>query len=169
MKTIAAILLLLFSLPVQGLAAGESADDIEKELTAILTEMDAIRSELDRIEDLGKAPAVTAVQLSIEGAGDVAAPTAARIVVGARVEGEREWGKAERDVFSGGSVPLIATIPFLPGSYNARIELSGTSWKSSPAVDVPLEIRKGETLQIRLKLVARPGSGVPALQRVDGK
>lgn len=160
-------LLILLTLPARGLAAGESAEGIERELTAILKEMDALQSELDRIEEFSKAPKATAVRLEIGGEGSVAAPSAARILVGGKLEGEREWGKAERDVFSGGAVPLVANFPLLPGSYAARVELPGPAWKTAPAVDVSLDVRKGETLPVRLKLVAAPGKAVPALRRVE--
>lgn len=155
--------------PVRGLAAAPapSQDNVEKELTAILGEMDALRAELDRIEELARTPKATGVRIEIVGEGNVTPPASVRIVVGGRVEGEREWGKAERNAFPEGGVPLTATVPLLPGSYAARVELYGPAWKSALAVDVPLEVRTGQTAGLRLKLAAVPGSPVPALRRVD--
>ncbi len=169
MKTVAllAALVIVPILPARGLAAGDTAESVEKELGAILKEMDALQSELDRIDDFARAPKATVLRLEIGGDGNVAPPSAARILVAGRVEGEREWGKAEREVFSGGAVPLVANIPFLPGRYAARIELTGPAWKTPPAVEVPLEIRPGETAAVKLRLVAAPGKGTPALRPAE--
>jgi hypothetical protein len=149
--------------------AAESLEGVEKDLTAIIREMDSIQSELDRIEDVAKAPVATSIRLEIHGDGRVTPPARVRLLVGGKVEEEREWGKAERDIFSGGSVPLVLNVPFLPGSYPARVELSNPAWKRAAGVDVPMVIEKGKTLPVRLKLSARPGKDDPSLSRLEAR
>ncbi len=171
MKKVAAVaaVLILF-VPAPGApAAPESLEAIEKDLSAILSEMDAIRTELDRIGELSALPKSTGVRIEIHGTGGVAAPAAARFVVDGKTEDEREFGKPEREAFAGGSSPLVVQLPLLPGSYRARIELSHPYWKSGPAADFPVSVSTGTTALVRFRLSAPAGKGPPVLAPAGGK
>jgi len=165
---VAAVLILLVPAPGAP-AAPESLEAIEKDLSAILSEMDAIRMELDRIGELSAVPKATGVRIEIHGAGGVPAPAAVRFLVGGKPEDEREFGKAEREAFAGGSSPLVVQLPLLPGSYRARIELSHPYWKAGPAADFPVAVTTGTIALVRLRLAAPAGKGSPALTPVGGK
>lgn len=163
MKRIAALFALLCALAPAPCAAAESAEEIEKELTSILREMDALRSELDRIDDMTRVPKATGVRIEIRGNGGVPAPAAARLVLQGRTEAERALGKAEREAFAAGSAPVVLQLPLLPGSYEARLELLHPSWKTTPAADFPLPLTKGETAALRFTLAPAPGGADPVL------
>lgn len=165
---VAAVLILLVPAPGAP-AAPESLEAIEKDLAAILSEMDAIRTELDRIGELSAVPKATGVRIEIHGAAGVPAPAAVRFLVGGKPEDEREFGKAEREAFAGGSSPLVVQLPLLPGSYRARIELSHPYWKAGPAADFPVAVTTGTIALVRLRLSAPTGKGSPALTPVGGK
>ncbi len=181
MKSAAAVTaILILLLPVPGFpaaptpspgapAAPESLEAIEKDLSAILTEMDAIRTELDRIGELSAMPKATGVRIEILGAGGVPAPAAFRFLVAGKTEDEREFGKAERDAFAGGSSPLIVHLPLLPGSYKARIELSHPYWKAAAAADFPVAVTPGTVASLRFRLSAPGGKGSPVLAPAGGK
>ena len=167
----AALLLCLFraSGALAATAAPESLEAIEKDLSAILSEMDTIRAELDRIAEVSSMPRATGVRIEIHGAAGVPAPAAVRFLVGGKPEDEREFGKAEREAFAGGSSPLVVQLPLLPGSYRARIELSHPYWKAGPAADFPVAVTTGTIALVRLRLSAPTGKGSPALTPVGGK
>lgn len=165
---VAAVLILLVPAPGTP-AAPESLEAIEKDLSAILSEMDAIRTELDRIGELSAVPKATGVRIEIHGAAGVPAPAAVRFLVGGKPEDEREFGKAEREAFAGGSFPLVVQLPLLPGSYRARIELSHPYWKAGPAADFPVAVTTGTIALVRLRLSAPTGKGSPSLTPVGGK
>lgn len=170
MKRIAAPALLLCALawPAAVPAAGETAERIEKELTSVLKEMDAIRSELDRIDDMTRLPKATGVRIEIQGSGAVPAPAVLRLSLQGRTEEERTFGRAERDAFAAGSSPLVLQLPLLAGSYAARIELFNPSWKTVPAADFPLSVAKGETATLRFTLGPSAGRADPVLTPAAG-
>jgi len=167
----AAILLCLF--PAAGSPAPPTAPEpleaIEKDLAAILSEMDTVRAELDRIAELSSLPKATGVRIEIHGTGGAAAPAAVRLLVGGKTEDEREFGKAERDAFAGGGSPLVVQLPLLPGSYKARIELSHQYWKAPLSADFPVGVKTGETALVRFRLSPTAGNGPPALAPMGGK
>ncbi len=171
MKRSAAVAALLFCLiRASGApAAPESLEAIEKDLSAILSEMDAIRTELDRIGEISSMPKATGVRIEIRGAGGAAPPAAVRLLVGGKTEDEREFGKAERDAFAGGASPLVVQLPLLPGSHQARIELSHPYWKTPLSADFPVDVKTGATALIRFRLSAPAGKGAPALTPMGGQ
>ncbi len=168
MAAAAAVLISLF--PASGaMGAPESLEAIEKDLSAILSEMDAIRAELDRIGELSSVPKATGVRIEIQGAAGVPAPTAVRFLVGGKVESEREFAKAERDAFAGGSSPLVVELPLLPGSHKSRVELSHPQWKVAPAAEFAVAVKAGTTALFRFRLSAPAGRKPPALSPAAGK
>ncbi len=150
-------------------AAPESLEAIEKDLSAILSEMDTIRLELDRIGELSSMPKATGVRIETQGAAGAQAPAAARFVVGGKAGDEREFGKAERDAFQNGKSPLVVELPLLPGSYQARIVLSHPRWKVPPSADFAVAVKPGTTALVRFKLSAPARKKPPALSPVGGK
>ncbi len=164
----AALLLLLFSASGAP-AAPESIEAIEKDLAAILSEMDTVRTELDRIAEFSSLPKATGVRIEIHGTGGAASPAAIRLLVGGKTEDEREFGKAERDAFAAGSSPLVVQLPLLPGSHQARIELSHPYWKAPLAADFPVGVKTGATALVRFRLSAPAGKGSPALTLMGEK
>ncbi len=167
----AALLLCLFAAAVSAAppTAPEPLEAIEKDLSAILAEMDAIRAELDRIAELSSMPKATGMRIEILGAGAAAAPAAVRLLVAGKTEDEREFGKAERDAFAGGGSPLVVQLPLLPGSYQARIELSHPYWKNPLSADFPVGVKTGETAVVRFRLSPGAGTSPPALAPIKGK
>jgi hypothetical protein len=162
------LLILILILPgLSGPRAGESVEGVEKDLLAIIKDLDAVESEIGRIEDLGRTPKATSIRIEIFGSGAVAVPVRARLIVQGRVEEDHGWGKAERDVFAGGAAPLVLSVPFLPGTYAARVELQSPSWKASPAADVSIRLAKGQTALVRFRLAPSPGKAEPALTRLE--
>ena len=171
---IAAVLILLAPAPGVRAASGapaapESLEAIEKDLSAILSEMDAVRLELDRIGELAAMPKATGVRIEIHGSPGVPPPAAVRFLVAGKPEDEREFGKAERDAFAGASSPLVVQLPLLPGSYKARVELSHPYWKVPPAADFPVTVAPGTIVLVRFRLSAPAGKGSPALAPAGGK
>lgn len=147
-------------------AAGETAEAVEKDLAAVFQRMDAMKTELDRIEELAAAPKATMLRVEITAdAGAPVAPVVARFLADGKVEDEREWSKIERESFSDRHVPmpLVFVIPFLPGNYPARIEVQNPAWKTPVAHDFQASLRKGETLVLRLRLGTPPGKAEPVL------
>lgn len=169
MKKRAAAVLFFLLLAPGARAAPESLDDIEKDLSAILSEMDAIRTELDRISGISSVPKATGVSIEIRGAAGVPAPVGMRLLVGGKLEDEREFGKAERDAFAAGSSPLVVEIPLLPGSYQARIELSHPYWKSRLSADSRFGLTAGATALLRFRLSAPAEGGFPGLTPIQEK
>jgi hypothetical protein len=157
-----AALLLCLLLPAGIRAQGESLEVIEKDLSSIVKEMDLISSELDRIQDLAAAPRATEIRVEIRGGAGLPAPAAGRLLVHGKVEEEKEWSRAERDAFPGGS-PLVFQVPFLPGTYNARFEAVHPSWKARPSADFQAVLRKGDTFLLKLRLSIPPGKTEPVL------
>lgn len=169
MKRSAAAALLLCLVHASGaLAAPESPGEIEKELSAILAEMDAIRAELDGIAELSSMPKVTGVRIEIHGAGAATPPAAIRLLVGGKTEDEREFAKAERDAFSGGASPLVVQLPLLPGAHKARIELSHPYWKAPVSADFPVDVKTGTTALFRFRLSSPAGKSSPVLTPMGG-
>ena len=164
---LAAAAILLLSWPV-GAPAADTAEAVEKDLAAVFQRMDAMKSELDRIEELAGAPKAKMLRIEILSDATVpVAPVKARFLVDGRVEDEREWSKVERESFSDRHVPmpLVFVIPYLPGSWPARLEVQNPAWKTSPAFDFQASIRKGETTVLRLRIGASGGKAEPALTR----
>jgi hypothetical protein len=157
---IALAAVLLLSWPARALAA-ETADAVEKDLAAVFQRMDAMKVELDRIEELAAAPKAT--MLRIEILSDESAPVApvrARFLVEGRVEDERE-SFSDRHV----PMPLVFVIPYLPGNWPARLEVQNSAWKTAPVFDFQAAMRKGETTVLRLRIGAAAGKAEPVLTR----
>ena len=169
MKSRAAALLFLLVLCTGTRAAPESLDAIEKDVSAILSEMDAIRAELDRIAEHSTVPRATGVRIEILGTAGAAAPAGARLLVGGKIEDEREFGTIERNAFGAGTSPIVVEVPILPGSYQARIELSHPYWKSRPSADFPLGVTAGATAVFRFRFSQPAPGGSPALSPIREK
>lgn len=167
-RAASAVLLLCLLLPAGIRAEGESLEAIEKDLSSIVKEMDAMSSELDRIQDLAAVPKATSIRVEIRGGAGLPAPAAGRLLVLGKVEEEKEWSRAERDVFPGGS-PLVFQVPFLPGSHNARFEVAHPSWKARPSADFQAVLRKGDTFLLKLRLSLPPGKAEPVLVPAEDK
>lgn len=168
-RAAATVLLSIFLfLPCAAEAAEGSVETVESELAAILKEMDAMSSELDRIEEITAAPKATAFRIEIHKAGNPPGPASARLLLKGAVEDEREWSKAERESFAGG-MPLVLLVPILPGAHSGRVEVAHPSWKTTPAADFQANARKGDTVLIRLVLSVPPGKTDPALSLAGGK
>jgi hypothetical protein len=155
-------------LPSAARAAEESLEAIETDLAAVLKEMDAMSSELDRIREFTAAPKATALRIEILKGADLPGPVSGRLLLQGSVEEEREWSRAERESFAGGA-PLVLQIPLLPGTYAGRIEIAHPSWKSTPAADFQANARKGETVLLKLVLSAHPEKADPVLSQAAGK
>jgi len=150
------------------LAAGDSIADVERDLSATMMEMESIRGELDRLEELAEFPRATGVQIEIHGKGGVAAPVRGRLLVQGTVEDDREWSSGDRESFSGrASIPLVIRLPWLPGSYRARLELFHPSWKTPATAEFRMEVRKGEIGTV--SLVLTHSSGNPTLSPMPVK
>jgi hypothetical protein len=159
---------LLGLLPAAPAAAAETADAVEKDLSAIFQRMDRMKTELDRIEELASAPKATMLRVEIAGDNSApASPTSARFLVEGRLEEEREWSKIERESFADKNVPmpLVFLVPYLPGNYPARLELLNPNWKTPPAVDFQAAVKMGETTVVKLRLAVPPGKTDPVLTR----
>jgi hypothetical protein len=168
MKTIQRIagicVLLAFScLPPPARGAEDAVDPIERELAAALKEMDALASELDRIEEIAMTPKATSVRVEIRRAGNVPAPAALRLYLSGKPEPEREWTKADRDRFLSGTEPVVIVAPILPGTREARLVLIHPSWKKFPSHDFRPAVSPGGTFLLRLTLAAQPEGNEPAL------
>lgn len=165
MKRTAALVatLAVLALPAGAPGAGsENVEAIEKDLASVLAEIEAIRSELDRIGEIAALPKATFLRIEVHGVPGVPAPAAGRLVLQGKTEDEREWTRAEREAFAAGS-PLVIQIPFFPGPCRGRIEVAHPSWKNPAAADFQARVAKGETASLRFRLSAQPGKGEPAL------
>lgn len=160
-------LLLLFATRAWG--AGDSIAEVEKDLSSAVKEMDALRGELDRLEELAAFPRATGIRVEIQGEGKVPAPVRGRLLVQGKVEEEREWPTSDREAFSGQiSIPVAMQLPYLPGGYSARLELFHPSWKTPASAEFRLEVRKGEIAAVRLRLAPQPGTPLLSLLPVEG-
>ena len=171
MKRTAALAAMLVLLVLPARAPGAGADNveaIEKDLAAVLAEIEAVRSELDRIGEIAALPKATFLRIEVHGVRGVSAPAACRLVLQGKTEDEREWTRAEREAFAGGS-PLVIQIPYFPGLHRGRIEVAHPSWKNPVASEFQANVAKGETSSLRFMLSAQPGKGDPALAPVPEK
>jgi len=161
---LAVALLLTLTMPAPVSGAGDSIAEVEKDLSSTMMEMESVRGELDRLEELAAFPRATGVRIEIHRKEKAAAPVRSRLIVQGTVEDEREWDAGSRESFSGRiSIPLVIQLPWLPGSYPARLELFHPSWKTPVAAEFRFEIRKGEIGIVRLTLLHSPGKAVPSL------
>lgn len=162
-------LLWLSALPRAGRAAEDSTDAIEKELASVLREMDALSSELARIEEIVAVPKATSLRLEIRRAGNLPAPASLKVYLSGTVEADRDWSREEKDRFLSGNGPVILDLPVLPGAYDGKLLLFHPSWKTPPAFDFRPSVKAGGTYLLRLTLSIPPGSKVPALMPTPEK
>jgi hypothetical protein len=149
--------------PRAGQAAEDAADAIEKELLSVLREMDALSSELARIEEIVAVPKATSLRIEIRGAGEIAPPASGKLLLSGKTEAEREFPKEERDAFLSASGAIVWNIPVLPGMFEARLVLSHPYAKQSPSFDFRPSVKAGETFLLRVTLSVPPGSKAPVL------
>lgn len=154
-------LLWLAAFPRPGRAAEDTTDAIEKELLSVLREMDALTSEVARIEEIVAVPKATSLRIEIRKGGEIAPPASAKLVLSGKTEAEREFSKEERDAFQSDSGAILWNIPMLPGLYEARLVLSHPYAKQSPSFEFRPSLKAGETSLLRLTLgFAREKTGV---------
>jgi hypothetical protein len=150
-------------------AAEDATDAIEKDLLGILKEMDALSAELERIEEIAVTPRPTSIRVEIRKEGAVPAPAAWKLLLDGKPEMDREWSKGERERFQAGTEPLVLNAPLLPGTHEARLELSHPSWKTPAVHLVRSTVRTGETVRVRLTLTLPAGKQEPVLVPVTEK
>lgn len=93
-RTLGALALILcLLLAARPGVAGETVDEVERDLAATLREMRALEAEMDLLEETRRSPRR---RLEIHRAGEVDAPARGRILVQGKVEHEREWPAAGR-------------------------------------------------------------------------
>lgn len=168
---LAKLLLILLILPFLGLAAfpragraeEDATDAIEKELLSVLGEMDALSSELARIEEIVAVPKATSFRIEIRGVGEIAPPVSARLLLSGKTGAEREFSKEERDAFLSNSGSIVWNIPALPGLYEARLVLSHPYAKQSPSFEFRPSVKAGEAFLLRVTLSLPTGSKAPVL------
>jgi hypothetical protein len=165
---LAALLLILpflglAAFPRAGRAAEDATDAIEKELLSVLREMDALSSELARIEEIVAVPKATSLRLEIRRAGDLPAPASSKMYLSGKVEAERDWSREEKERFLSGAGPVVLDVPALPGAYEGVLLLSHPSWKTSPAFTFRPTVKAGGTYLLRVTLSLPPGSKEPVL------
>ncbi|MEK6697317.1 MAG: hypothetical protein AABY98_09235 [Candidatus Deferrimicrobiota bacterium] len=153
----------LAAFPRAGRAAEDATDAIEKELLSVLREMDALSSEVARIEEIVAVPKATSLRIEIRGGGEIAPPASAKLLLSGKTEAEREFSKEERDAFHSDSGMIVWNIPVLPGLYEAHLVLSHPYAKQSPSFEFRPSVKTGETLLLRVTLSLPPGSKVPVL------
>lgn len=163
-RAISAAVLVVFLLLAGGRAgAGESMEDVEKDLADILKEMTAVESELDRLEEIAAFPKATGVRIEVHRGGEVAAPVRGRLLMQGHVEEERELPGGDRDAFSGPiALPIVFRLPYLPGEYRARVELYHPSWKTPPSAEFRVRVKTGEIAAVRLRLSPAGGKASPS-------
>jgi len=162
----ALLLALAMQAPISG--AADSIGEVEKELSSTLMEMESVRGELDRLEELAAFPRATGIRIEIHRKETAAAPVRSRLLVQGTVEDEREWSAGDRESFSGRiSIPLVIQLPWLPGAYPARLELFHPSWKTPVAAEFRLQVRTGEIGTVRLTLVQSPRKTAPSLLQAE--
>jgi hypothetical protein len=155
--------LVLAACPRAGRAAEDATGAIEKDLLSVLREMDALSSELARIEEIVAVPKATFVRLEIRRAGNIPAPASSKMYLSGKVEAERDWSREEKDRFLSGDGAVVLDVPALPGTYEGRLLLSHPSWKTSPAFDFRPTVKAGGTFLLRVTLSLPPGSMAPVL------
>jgi len=168
---LAKLLPVLLILPLLGLAAfpravraaEDATDAIEKELLSVLREMDALSSELARIEEIVAVPKATSLRIEIRGVGEIAPPVSAKLLLSGKTEAEREFPKEERDAFLSASGAIVWNIPVLPGMFEARLVLTHPYSKQSPSFEFRPSLKPGDTFLLRLTLSLPPGSKTPVL------
>jgi len=146
------MLICLAVLPQKSRGAGDPTDAIEKDLSGILKEMDALSSELERIEEIAVAPKATTVRIEIRKGSGGAVPAAWKLFVDGKPEMEGELPKGERDRFQSGTEGLVVQAPLLPGEHEARLELSHPSWKTPAVHPFRPVVKAGDTFPVRLTL-----------------
>ena len=144
-------LLWLAAFPRAGRAAEDATDAIEKELLSVLREMDALSSEIARIEEIVAVPKATSLRIEIRGVGEIAPPASAKLLLSGKAEAEREFSKEERDAFHPGSA-IVWNIPVLPGLHEARLVLSHPYAKQAPSCEFRPSPKAGETFLLRLTI-----------------
>lgn len=150
--------------------AADSMESVEKELTEVLRELDAIRSEVERIEEFLALPQATGIRIELHREGDVPAPARGRVLVRGTVEDEREWSRGEREAFQGpGALAIAWQVPLLPGSFPAKLELFHPAWRSPPSLEIPVTLKRGEVVPVRLRLYQPKGAAAPVLAPLGGK
>jgi len=149
--------------PRAGRAEEDATDAIEKELLFVLREMDALSSEISRIEEIVAIPKATSLRIEIRGAGKIAPPASAKLLLSGKTEAEREFPKEEKDAFLSASGTIVWNIPVLPGQFEARLVLSHPYTKLSPSFDFRPSMKAGETFLLRVTISLPPGSKVPVL------
>ena len=159
---LAALLLILpflwvAAFPRAGRAEEDATDAIEKELLSVLREMDALSSELSRIEEIVAVPKATSLRIEIRGAAS------AKLLLSGKIEAEREFPKEDKDAFLSASGAILWNIPVLPGQFEARLVLSHPNAKLSPSFDFRPSVKAGETFLLRVTISLPPGSKVPVL------
>jgi hypothetical protein len=155
--------------PPAGRAEENANDAIEKELLSVLREMDALSSELTRIEEIVAVPKATSLRIEIRGAGEIAPPASAKLLLSGKTEAERDFSKEERDAFLSNSGMIAWNIPVLPGLYEARLVLSHPYGKQSPSFDFRPSLKAGETFLLRLTLGFSKGKTGAELVASPGK
>ena len=151
------------TLPRAGRAAEDATDGIEKELNSVLREMDALSSELARIEEIVAVPKATSFRIEIRGDREIAPPVSAKLLLSGKTGAEVEFPKGERDAFLSDSGAIVWNIPVLPGTYEARLVLSHPYAKGSPSFDFRPSVKAGETFLLRVTLSLPPGSKAAVL------
>jgi hypothetical protein len=159
----------LAAAPQWARGAGDATDAIEKDILGILKEMDALSAEMERIEEIAVTPRPTSIRVEVRKGGAVPAPAGWKLFLDGKPEMDREWSKGERERFQSGSEPLVLNAPLLPGTHEARLELSHPSWKSPAVHLVRSTVRAGETFRVRLTLTLPAGKQEPALVQVTEK
>jgi hypothetical protein len=149
--------------PRSARAAEDATDAIEKELLSVLREMDALSSELARIEEIVAVPKATSLRIEIRGVGEIAPPVSAKLLLSGKTEAEREFSKEERDAFNTNSGAIVWNIPALPGLHEARLVLTHPYSKQSPSFEFRPSLKPGDTFLLRLTLSLPPGSKTPVL------
>ena len=161
--------LCLAASPTWARGAEDATDAIEKDLLGILKEMDALSSEMERIEEIAVTPRPTSIRIEIRKGGAVPAPAAWKLFLDGKQEMDREWSKGERERFQAGSESLVLNAPLLPGTHEARLELSHPSWKKPVVHLLRSTVRTGETFRVRLTLTLPAGKQEPVLVQVTEK
>jgi len=155
--------LCLAASPPRAGGAEDATDAIEKDLLGILKEMDALSAEMERVEEVAVTPRPTSIRVEIRKGGAVPAPAGWKLFLDGKPEMDREWSKGERERFQAGSEPLTLNAPLLPGTHEARLELSHPSWKTPAVHLVRSTVRTGETFRVRLTLKLPEGKQEPVL------
>jgi hypothetical protein len=149
--------------PRSARAVEDATDAIEKELLSVLREMDALSSELARIEEIVAVPKATSFRIELRGNGQIASPASAKLLLSGKTGAEREFSKEERDAFNTNSGAIVWNIPALPGLHEARLVLTHPYSKQSPSFEFRPSLKPGDTFLLRVTLSLPPGSKTPVL------